>query len=217
VLFVFNAALPVIEEQNKTLFTRIAAMFSNTKNRNAKLEFVSSFLMLPVFLADTVLTIYYTITLVDQDILITAPALYARVHTRWYDWIPMAHYFLFMIAIGNALVAVNFVREVALIIIVVVAFACLLVDILIVTLAPDENTVGMYLLRWFMVIVDIAYVVVGSYGIYNPKDQTVALPDKMEDEDKMEEESEMVMASTYPNKTLRSRGGGGGSGLESGQ
>ena len=140
---------------------------------------VSSWYMVPIFLADIITTIYYTIILVDQDILITAPKAYAQYHTRWYDWFPVVHYLVALIALGNAITAVKIHVDIALIMIMMGAFICLAIDVLIFSLAIDENTVGMAFVRVFMILIDVGYIICSAFGLYNPKYATISIPDKL--------------------------------------
>lgn len=170
--------------RNKAFVTQFTLMANKVKQNVStgvvdKKIVVSSWYLVPVFLSDIMVTIYYTIILVDQDILITAPKAYNQYHTRWYDWFPMVHYLIALIALGNAITAVKIHVEIALIMIMMGGVLCLAIDAILFGLFTDENTVGMAFIRGFLLLIDISYIIFCAVALYDPKYATVSIPDNL--------------------------------------
>lgn len=185
--------------QYQQVVQAVAKTFEYGLSRESKYKLFSSRVMVPVILADAVITIYYTIILVDQDILITAPKLYHQVHTEWWDWFPMIHYVLMLWAMGNALIVISFARYIGLVFILVGGVLCFMVDVIILAVRPEHNTVGMLIIRLFMiVIVDLGYIAISTFALYDPRDATVSKKDELVDD---QSDAEKIDVSTTTNTT----------------
>jgi hypothetical protein len=150
-------------------FRKMLSAASIGAGRTARRAFLVNRVLLVVALVDLSAVVYYIYVLLDQDTLLTG---FHNRHyrTHWWDWFSILHLFTVLFAVANSLPILHVDMRFGVFLMLITAFLCLVIDIILICTTLHTTSTGLFLLRLMLIFTDAAYVLFGAVAAHDSRE-----------------------------------------------